>query len=242
MLGFSAGSQAQQHYRIRADVSIKEKLADGKYRLTVGKVYYDKLYQKIVYKLTFPQKETLVIQDTTIYRLDQTDNLREVQTAFILAEFTVFHLALTQGLSDFGMKNTPVDLYKVAKVEKSGTKVITTWLPSDPATKKYLGKLVMSNVGKRLEALAIYGPDEKLLSRQFFTKYVNVKGVEFPMQVTQMTYSTTEPGKSNLQQSTYSNLLVDQSDEDSVYRHPVPLSQLTKLQKQRREGPKPSRN
>jgi hypothetical protein len=234
-------SNAQQFYRIKADVSIKEKLANGSSRLSVGTVYFDKLYGKIVYKFTFPKVETIIVQDTTVFSLDAKNNLVEAQKALILPEFTIFHLALTNRLSDYGMKGeNTYELYKIDKVEKKEGKVITTWTPNDPSLNKYLGSLVMSNNNKRLEAIAIYGPDKKLLSQQFFRKYVNVKGVEFPSQVTQLTYTVKESGGGdNIQQTTYANIQVDQASENDIYRHPVPLSQLPALLKKRAAaGPK----
>lgn len=224
-------SKAQQFYRIKADVSIKEKLPNGTSRLSVGKVYFDKLYGKIVYKFTFPVAETIVVQDTTIYRISTDNKLLQVQKALILPEFTIFHLALTNRLSDFGLKNASYELYKMSNVEKKEGKVITTWVPNDPSLNKYLGKLLMSNQNKRLDALAVYGPDGTLLSRQFFKNYVNVKGVEFPTQVTQLTYSIQQNGGNTIQQTTYSSVQVDQANEDDIYRHPVPLSQLPALLK-----------
>lgn len=227
-----APSQAQQFYRIKADVSIKEKLANGTSRLSVGTVYFDKLYGKIVYKFTFPKVETIVVQDTTVYSLDAKNNLVEARKALILPEFTIFHLALTNRLSDYGMKGASYELYRISKVEKKAGKVISTWVPSDPSLDKYLGRLVMANQDKRLEAIAIYGPDKKLLSQQFFREYVHVKGVEFPSQVTQRTYTIKETGGGgNIQQTTYSNIQVDQADENEIYRHAVPLSQLPALLK-----------
>jgi hypothetical protein len=234
LVGGSLVGHAQQFYRLRADVSIKEKLANGTTRLSVGTAYYDKLYGKIVYKFTFPQPETIIIQDTSVYRLDQKGKLLEVQKSIILPEFTIFHLALTNRLSDYGMKSPDTggyELYKMAKVEKQNNKVISTWMPNDPSLNQYLGKLLMSNVNKRLEAIAMYGPDGGLLSRQFFKEYKNIKGVEYPTKVTQLTYSTKSTGGNTLQQTTYSNILIDQTDEDAIYRHPIPLSQLPALRK-----------
>lgn len=37
--------------------------------LQFGKVYYDKLTQKIIYKLTFPQIETFIIKDTLLFKI-----------------------------------------------------------------------------------------------------------------------------------------------------------------------------
>jgi hypothetical protein len=236
----STETYSQRLYRIRANVSIKEKLPNGKYRLTVGLVYYDKLYGKTVYKLTFPRKETLILQDTTVYRLDKQGNLMDVQRSVVLSEFTIFHLALTNRLSDFGLKNNTYELYKMTKVEKVEGKVLSTWMPAEQANSKYLGKILMSNTNKRLEAIAIYGPGERLLSRQFFRDYIQINGLEFPTQVTQMAYSIKEGVGTNLQQTTYSNVVIDQNDEDEIYRHPVPVSQRAAfLQRQRSESAKP---
>ncbi len=216
---------AQKNYRVRADISIKDKLSNGKLRLTVGKVYYDKIYGKIVYQLRFPRKETLVVQDTSIFQIDETGKLLGSKGTPMLPEVTIFHMALTNRLSDYGL-NDGTNFYKVSKVEKEDDAIITTWMPSDPSLNKYLGKIMMKNVKKRLEAILFYGPKGDLLSKQFFKDYTNIKGIEFPQTVTQLSYSIKDKNKENIQQTTYQNIVIDEAAQDEIYRYKIPARKL----------------
>ena len=44
----------QHYFRMKADFSIKEKFGDGKMALTMGTIYYDRNYKKLVYDVKFP--------------------------------------------------------------------------------------------------------------------------------------------------------------------------------------------
>lgn len=213
-------AHAQQFYRIKADVSIKDKLSNGSYRLTVGKVYYDKTSLKVIYKLTFPQKETIIIKDTTLYKITKDSVL--VQSVLASNEFSIFHLALSGKLADYGLNSGNVaKIYKISKVEKDKDgRVITTWSVIEKQLMKTLGKIKMANANKKLDAIAFYDPKDKLLSQQFFKEYSNFNGVEFPKQVTQISYNTD--GTQNIQQTTYKNIIIDQEDENEIYNYPIP--------------------
>ncbi len=213
-------AQGQQFYRIKADLSIKDKLSNGSYRLTVGKVYYDKIALKIIYKLTFPQPETIIIKDTTLYKISK-DSVSS-QSVMAANEFSIFHLSLSGKLADYGLNAGNVaKIYKISKVEKDKDgRVITTWSVVEKQLMKTLGKIKMANVNKKLDAIAFYDAKEKLLSQQFFKEYSNFGGVEFPKQVTQISYNTD--GTQNIQQTTYKNIIIDQEDENAVYNFPIP--------------------
>jgi hypothetical protein len=214
-------SNAQQFYRIKSDVSIKDKLSNGSYRLTVGKVYYDKTSLKVIYKLTFPQKETIIIKDTTLYKI--TKDSVSTQTVLASNEFSIFHLSLSGKLADYGLNSGNVaKIYKISKVEKDKDgRVITTWSVVEKQLMKTLGKIKMANVNKKLDAIAFYDANEKLLSQQFFKEYSNFNGVEFPKQVTQISYNSD--GTQNIQQTTYKNIIIDQEDENESYNYPIPV-------------------
>ena len=207
-------ANAQQFYRIKADVSIKDKLSNGSYRLTVGKVYYDKTSLKVIYKLTFPQKETIIIKDTTLYKITKDSVL--VQSVLASNEFSIFHWALSGKLADYGLNSGNVaKIYKISKVEKDKDgRVITTWSVIEKQLMKTLGKIKMANANKKLDAIAFYDPKEKLLSQQFFKEYSNFNGVEFPKQVTQISYNSD--GTQNIKQTTYKNINIDQEDENKI--------------------------
>lgn len=222
-------SFSQQFYRFKAEVSIKDKLSDGSYRLTMGNVYYDKIYKKIVYDLHFPKKETIVVQDTTMYKIENGKVTGTVKTVLI-PDFTVFNLALTSKLSNYGLQSEEGKaVYKIGKVEKTAKGVVTTWVPTEERLKKVFGNIQMLKVDKRLDAMVFYDSKGKIVSRQFFKNYINVKGIEFPQEVTMISYAAD--GKQNLQLTTYKNVKIDQSDEDNMYRYRIPLTKSVTVKK-----------
>lgn len=226
---FSAS--AQQFYRFKAEVSIKDKLATGSYRLTMGQVYYDKIYKKIVYKLKFPNKETIVVQDTTMYVINDKNIITNSNHTFLIPEFTAFHLALTGKLSDYGLKpkSNEKSIYKIGKVEKTEKGILTTWIPAEESFKKAFGNIKMMNVNKKLDAMIFYSPAGKVISQQYFKKYVNHKGVEFPTEITMI--SINEKGEKNIQLTTYKNVIIDQNTEDEIYRYKLPLTKSVRIKK-----------
>jgi hypothetical protein len=210
---------------------VKDKLADNTYRLTMGKVYYDKIYKKIVYDLTFPKKEVLVVQDTTMFKINDKGLLESSNKTLLMPEFTVFHLALTGKLFDYGINamQSERSIYKVGKVEKTSQGVKTTWQPSDDYFAKYFGNIVMLNKDKRLDAMVFYNVEGQIVSRQFFKKYTSVKGVQFPQEVTMISYG--EDGTKNIQLTTYKNVVIDQPDEDEKYRYRIPITKSARAVK-----------
>lgn len=231
ILGLPKLSLGQTFYRFKADFSIKEKLVDGSYRLTMGKVYYDKIYKKIVYKLSFPKKETLIIQDTVIYTIDASNKLVSKVKTVLIPDFTIFHLALTGKLSDYGLKPKEGEkaIYKIGKIEKTPKGIVSTWVPTEDAFKKIFGDIKMMNVDKKLDAMVFYNPKGVILSQQYFKDYKVSKGVSFPSEVTMI--STDEKGKKNLQLTTYRNIQIDQTDENEMYRYKIPVSAMAKPSK-----------
>jgi hypothetical protein len=229
---FSNDLNAQQFFRFKADVSVKDKLADGKYRLTMGKVYYDKIFKKIVYSLNFPKKEDIVIQDTSMFKINAAGLLTEQTRTLLMPEFTVFHLALTGKLSDYGLQSGKEEksIYKVGSVAKTKDGILTTWVPSDDKFKTLFGDIKMLTKNRRLDVMIFYDKDGKMVSRQFFKKYINVKGIEFPTEVTMISYAFD--GTKNIQQTTYKNIVIDQNDEDQMYRYRIPITKSAAARKQ----------
>ncbi|MEX2567387.1 MAG: hypothetical protein WD431_15695 [Cyclobacteriaceae bacterium] len=205
----------QQFYKLKADFSIKEKLADGTSKLIMGKVYYDKPSEKIIYDITFPEPETWILQDTSFYRL-KADKLVDRQPSFLIPKSSFFHFTLTGELSDFGLKDGP---YKIEGVEKSGEMVISTWEPHDSKLKEVMGKVVMSNMNKKLFGIVFYNPEGEMLSKQFYKDYINVKGCEIPTEITQITY--LESGQ-NYQITSYRNVAINQNEEGDIYNIRIP--------------------
>ncbi|MBT3244522.1 MAG: hypothetical protein HN352_15345 [Bacteroidetes bacterium] len=205
--------QAQQFFRIRADVSVKTKLSSGDQSLTMGKIYYDRNEKKIIYDLTFPEKNILVTADTITYRI--VDN-QIIQRSFSpsIVEFSVFHLALSSHLPEFGLKRTQ---YEISKVAKEGQMVITTWTPPDKLAED-LGNILISVVDRKLYAVVFLSPDGSVKSKQFFEDYIERDGLAFPGKIVEISYS---PEGENYQIMSFKNLVVDELENNHMYSFSV---------------------
>ncbi|MGB3617639.1 MAG: hypothetical protein WBA12_05925 [Catalinimonas sp.] len=208
---WSAAALGQNHYRMRADFTIKEKNADSTSSLVMGTVYYDKFEKRIVYQVNFPQAETWVHADTSVYRLVD-GQVQDRQSLPNIIEFTMFHLALNQNLTDFGMKNS---VFKIGEVRRVGDQVLTTWSPPAKLAKQF-GEVVVAQNNKQLAGLAVYNPDGELLSRQVVKKHLRAGNFSFPGQIVQVT--DLEDGRKQYRITTFRNLVVNEEAHDDVYR------------------------
>jgi hypothetical protein len=82
-----------------------------------------------------------------------------------------------------------------------------------------MGKVVMSNVNKKLNGVVFYKTTGEILNKQFYKNYINVSGCEFPTEVTQVTY--LKSGQ-NYQVTTYKNVVINQNGEEGIYNFVVP--------------------
>lgn len=214
-LGFSfCQVNAQKFYRIKGEYSIKAKSADGKSQLTIGKFYYDKNIKKLVYQNTFPQKETWVSSDTLVYRIIN-DKVESKYKSPPIGQFSIFHLVLTNQINNYGLKNSP---FTIQKVEKQNDLVITTWLPPKNLAAIF-GKVLISNKNNRLFGMVFIDSKDKILRKQFFDRYQNFRGLEFPMEIVDITYTSD---KENYQVTTYKNIEIDDVTEDYLYNFVIP--------------------
>jgi len=208
-------SHAQQFYRIKADYSIKQKQHDGTQSLTMGTVYYDKNFKKIVYKNKFPNTETWITIDTTLYKIID-DKIISKSKVPAIAELTIFHIALSGQLSNYGFDKSS---YKISNVEKQNDLVITTWLPPQKFS-KLLGKILISTKDKRLFGIIFYNPQNEISSKQFFEDFQNFNGFDFPSKIVQINYVNN---KEDYQVITYKNILTNQTNESNMYNFVLPV-------------------
>jgi hypothetical protein len=208
-------SFGQQFYRIKADFSIKEKGSDGASGLTKGTVYFDKSIKKVIYHITFPKPQIMVLEDTAVHRIEN-GVLVSSEKAGSLVDFSIFNLALEGELSNYGLRNS---LFKVKDVSKDGDMVITTWEPLD-RLKKHMGNIAMANKNRKLHGLVFYSPDGAIASKQFFQKYEFIKGLEFPTEITQVI--NKETGEVYMITS-FKNITVDEKGADNKYNINIPL-------------------
>ncbi len=204
--------QAQEYYRVNADFAVKVKRADGTMNLTRGSVYYDKNIKELIYRVSFPQPEVWVIADTSIFKF-RSDTLYDRISIPSVNEFTVFHLSLNSGISDFGMKRSR---FKVSRVEKKDDLVLSYWKIPDKAEIS-IDHIVVAKKENRLESVIMVGDSANVLSRQFYRNYMKSGAFEFPQQIVQILPG--ENGEDNYQVTEFKNIKVNDMENDELFRH-----------------------
>ena len=207
----------QQFFRVKADFSIKEILPSGKSSLTMGTVYFDKTAKRLVYQIKFPQKETIVVNDSLFYHFVD-GNIIEKKPSLNILSFSIFNLALSSKMSNFGLDGNPA--FKLVDVTKEDSLIISTWSPAVEKLKEITGNVLISQKKKQLFGLVFFDKDGKLLSKQFFEEYKNFKGLEFPGIITQINFLD---GKEFYKITTFKNVVVNDMNENTIYNYSIPV-------------------
>jgi hypothetical protein len=203
---------SQNFIRIRADYTIKEK-ANASASLSKGTAYYDKTMKKLVYDASFPEKETWVIKDTTVYKM-VSGKLAEKKTAPFFAEFSIYNIVLNGNLANYGLKDTD---YKISHIEREGDLIITTWTP-DKRLSNILGNVVISTRNKVLEGIVMFNYKGEIVSKQNYKSYINVSGLNFPTEIIELIYSTEGIV---YKQTLYKNIVINELVNEKMYNYPV---------------------
>ena len=114
----------------------------------------------------------------------------------------------------YGLKNSP---YKLTDIQKDSSMIITTWeIP--PVINPGKGKLILSQVDKKLNGLVSFDPDNNILSKQFFRDYVNLNGLEFPTQVINYLYLNIDE---DIKITTFKNIIFNNLEDEIYYNYPL---------------------
>jgi hypothetical protein len=214
LLPVLAMAQKEAYYRVRADFSIKEKSTDGRSSLTMGEVFFDKMKNKIVYSIRFPEKEIWLFQDTLMFKV-QGGKVEKSKLIPGFIDFSVFNLSLNHNLKDYGLKKS---IYSVKSVVKEDNMVISTWVPKKEYSKA-LGEVKISVVDNKLYGVVFYNPKKVMIGKQLFTQYFKINSFEFPTEIVNFSYN--ENGQEIHQITTYKNIKVNNWDEDT-YNYTIP--------------------
>ncbi len=208
LLLFVAGN-SQRSYRFKCEITLKAKSKSGEFQYTKGVVHYDLRNKKLLFNITFPQKEFYVSEDTLIYKY-QDNKLLSVQNNPIKPEFSIFQFILNNDLSDFGLKNSS---FSISNIEKSNGLIITKWAP--PAIANFpIGNILISTKDKRLQSVLIYNKKGELLSRQIYKDYSMINGVGIPSEILSVSYFGNSK---SYQIMKITNPLVNEQGNDSDY-------------------------
>ncbi|MDO8368635.1 MAG: hypothetical protein Q7T20_17685 [Saprospiraceae bacterium] len=207
--------QAQDFYRFKADFSIKEKeTGKDQGRLITGTLFYDKNLHKTVYNIRFPEREQWLLCDTFMYRM-KADRLVSKQIVPPVGEFSIFKMILDQELIDFGLAKVG---YTPAEVMQDGEQVLSKWFPPE-SLKTFFGPITFAQQNKRLHAAAIHDPEDKVVAKFYFQDYSVQNGLPVPAKIYQIFYRETGEF---VRIMNIKNIIINQSDEDSLYDFGVP--------------------
>lgn len=201
----------QTNHRISGDFTQKFKGEDGKLNLIKGKFFYDVKFGKSVYEISFPSQQVWVFEDT-VQLVFIADTLHQTRPISYSNELSIFHLSLTQNLSNYGLKNS---IFEIEKTEVEKDQVITYWKPY-PKFRKKFGKVVLSKKDKQLFGVLFYDPKDQLLRKQFYRNYTIVKGVSFPTEVIDIFFKDLEE---RYQKTEYKNIIINETGKDHLYRY-----------------------
>ena len=210
----NASGFSQEAYRIHSDFLFKSKGLDSLFRVTKGEVFFDKNIKTLVFKNTFPIRETYVIRDTILY-VYHGDTLIETRKNIIPPEHTMFSYLLSSTFANYGLDNTG---FQINNVEKKNGIVVTSWLPNG-IIGKYVGKILVANKDKRLYSVVIYDKDMKILSRQIFKKYESIDGTEIPSEILSVTYYNDS--SQYMQITNLANITLNETENESMYNFKI---------------------
>ena len=212
-------SQAQvDFYRIKADFSIKEKRADGKFSLQIGTAYYDLNKRKLLYDLSFPSKGRILITSTTLYAIDDTKT-EERPLSVNMLEQSIFHLSITNDLKNFGLGE---GAYKTVNVERDEDMVITTWRLKSPPTDPLKDRQIVTSLkGRQLFGVVFMDGNDKVISKQFYKDYELSDGLAVPRKIIFITYAD---GVEQYKIMEFKSVSLNETENEDLYDFPLPDS------------------
>jgi hypothetical protein len=207
-------SKSQQFFRIKTDYSVKYTDSKGNSILQMGVVYYDIHSKIIVMRNGYPTKEIIAQKDTSIYHI-RNNFIHSREKAYAMVELSIFHLALTGQLEDYGLKKAG---YMLDSIKSDKGLVITIWsLPE--SVKNTSGKIIVSIKDKKLFGIVFLDKNEKIIAKHFFRNYTNINGFDFTTEVLRVTY--LDDFESSML-TTYSKILVNDTKDEEYYNYKIP--------------------
>lgn len=161
--------------RVEASYSIKEIDASGAQSLVMGKVFYNLGQRTLVHHHSFPQRQIIVFKDSSAFRL-VADSISRTSSSAMTVEFSIYHLILSNEISEFGLRRMGFELVDVTE---SQGKVLSQW--QYPGVKS--GHVVIAQVNGLVDSVIFYDNQGKPLVKQFFKEYKRVGRFSFPSKI-----------------------------------------------------------
>lgn len=210
LLAFLLGN-AQQAYRLKADILTKTRLPDSTFQISKGVIHYDQNIKKIIFDFTFPEVEKVVLYDTIMARF-QNGILKETSKSFLIPEQSFFHFMLSGNISNYGFDEAN---FEAKGIEKNKDMVITTYLPPENV-KPYLSKILVATKNKQLYSITMFDPEGEVINRQILKNYHLIGGMDIPYEILVATYIDD---KVMYQVITLDEVVLNEENNDNNYNY-----------------------
>ncbi|MGB0431142.1 MAG: hypothetical protein ACPGLV_11760 [Bacteroidia bacterium] len=204
-----------KQFRIALDFSIKEKRSDGSFALQMGRAYYDLNHKKLVYDVSFPNKQMVLTNDSSIYLIENGKAIDMKKDAGFI-QMSIFHLCLTGSINSFGLDES---VFEAKKVEKENNLVMTTWEIPKKIRSRSKTKVITSIKDRKLYGVVFLDADEKVISKQFYKNYQTINGVEVPTKVIFILMVNDEEQYRIME---FKNIEINEFGNESIYNYPTP--------------------
>ena len=199
---------AQTPFRIQADFSLKVVMGDGGESLTKGTVYYDRNIGQLIYRINFPYTQVVTIENDQV-RVEPAGEKPSSEKSTYPPVASVFHLALTGDLTDYGLSNS--GSYKLTDMRQEAGKVISHWEPLHLSTG---GNIDIMQANNLLEATILHDQEGNVMSKQLYEGYQRYLGSAIPSVITQRVFAN---GSSTWTRLALENIQLNATSE-ALYR------------------------
>ena len=214
---FYAPLHGQEAVRLFARYSIKQKAGD-KGQLVTGEVYFDKKVRKLCYKVQYPEPSFRIIQDSTLFEFSSDTQLVRTSAIQYNPTFSIYQMLLVDPSTDLGLKKLG---FRAGKVEKMDSTVIVEWLPA-PKWDKKLGKVLVSSVHKRVNAVVYFTPDGQVAAGEQYNQPVWINDRWLPTQMISIVPGNNK-APDQITITSLSQLLINDTEHRFFYDFPLPV-------------------
>ncbi len=184
-------------------------MPDSTFQVSKGTLYYDQNFKKIVFHLTFPQKEEVILFDTVMFVFNE-GTLKSKTRNYLIPSQSVFHYMLSGNFSSYGLEASK---FKATGVDKKKDLVITTWEPPAPL-KKLVSKILVATRNKKLYSITMLDGEGAVTNRQILKEYKRTEGLDIPTEILIATYFQQNP---MYQIINLSNIKINENGNDEIY-------------------------
>jgi hypothetical protein len=177
--------------------------------LTKGSFFFDRNKSVLFYDISFPEKQVQYNKGNKLFVLKDKKVINSSISEMPI-EFTVFSLALSQKLVDYGLSSNGSS--KLEKVEKENDLVYNSWVINSEKTN--IGKVVLCNKGKTLTGAVFLDKKGNVLRKQFFKDYNNYSGLMFPSLIIDEIYINKKPKR---QITNFKNIRINETNSKDPF-------------------------